>query len=126
MSENGKGGAAKGNARARKSQLSSGQVINGQGAGKHCAHGHGDLRHNGTDVVAEHLFQIVHKGFGGGHTAAARVEKEIQPLVPVHLVDTGHEAVLVFIVDFDALDARLCQEARVVSDHVSTGVLVYD
>ena len=68
------------------------------GARNHCPTGHGELRYERPNIRAKHRSQIVHKGFCCGSFTSWSMEKEVQPFLPVELMNNRHETILVFVV----------------------------
>src|SRR5581483_5843175 len=60
----------------------------------------------------------------GGGLAARSVQDEIEALLAVELVNDGHEAIFVGIIDLLAPNSWLLESARVIDDNVSFGDLV--
>ena len=63
--------------------------------------------------------EVVDYGLSGSDTPTWSRENEKTPLRPIETVDSHHETILVFIVDFQTDYTGFIQEARVISDDVS-------
>lgn len=74
-----------------------------------------------ADVRAEHRPQVIDQRLRRGRVAPRRVQDEVEPVLPIQLVDRRHEAVLVVVVDDErllGLESGFGKPRRVVEDCV--------
>ncbi len=68
----------------------------------HRTAGHGELWHERPYVCLKHGAQVIDDGFDGSRIAARGVQDKIEADIALHLMNDGHESVLVIIVDLYA------------------------
>jgi hypothetical protein len=88
---------------------------------------HGSSRHSnlwdyGPDVSTKHLVEVVDYGLSRSNTPAWSMENEVKTFGSIEAMDSHHEAVLIFIVDFQTDYTGFRQETGVISNDVSIGI----
>src|SRR5208337_2802381 len=95
------------------------------GARNHRPCRHGDLGNNCSNLITEHLVQVIDEGFGCRYIAAGRVQDEVQAVIPLTApdgMDAHHEPVFVLVVNFGS-NLWLREKPGVICDYASSGFI---